>query len=233
MTSPANVHLSVIILAFNEEALIGKSVLEALDDLKADGIEDYELVLVDDGSTDGTGTEMERLAKQYSRIRVLHHERNRGMGAGVRTGLEAAVGEYLMWLPGDAQFRLAPLLEAMPLMAECDFVIGLRPAARKRQVIRGFISWCLHSFTRFLFSVDATDYCGLFIMRRRDLPRLIGKSDDVFFTTELLVNAGRAKMRMKSTYTPVMPRTAGHSKVANLHTVFRNTRDMFRYRFRR
>jgi hypothetical protein len=84
-----------------------------------------------------------------------------------------------------------------------------------------------------MFSIDATDYCGLFILRRRDLPKLMGESNDVFFHMELLVNASKARMRVKTTLTPLTARTAGHSKVANFRTVFRNTRDMFRYRFLR
>jgi glycosyltransferase involved in cell wall biosynthesis len=231
MESPPSPSLSVIVPAFNEQALIRKAALECLEDLRAAGLDDYELILVDDGSSDGTNAEMKKLAEQYSKVRVLRHKRNRGLGASIRTGLQAATGEFLAWIPGDAQFRLAPLLEALPLMENCDFVVGLRGARRPKEIIRRCISWCLHLFTRWMFSADATDYCGLYILRRRDLPRLVGKSDNVFFNMEMLLNARKSRMMIKTISTPSLPRVAGSSKIINIRTIARNTRDMFRYRF--
>jgi glycosyltransferase involved in cell wall biosynthesis len=68
----------------------------------ADGIaSDYQLVLVDDGSTDGSGPFLDRLAAQFPRVRALHHSRNRGLGAAIRTGLANATNDLVLYMDSD------------------------------------------------------------------------------------------------------------------------------------
>src|SRR4051812_46432882 len=92
--------ISLIVPALNEEGVVGK-VVESILKQTSEHFSDYEVILVDDGSTDRTGSIMDRFAERNPRVRVLHNERNIGLGASFRRGLRSARLQYVMLLCGD------------------------------------------------------------------------------------------------------------------------------------
>src|SRR4051812_20028418 len=88
-SAPSPYRVSLVLPAFNEEAGIRQAVIEADDALK-NLTGDYEILVVDDGSRDATAALVEGLARERTRVRLLRHEENRGYGAALRTGFEAA-----------------------------------------------------------------------------------------------------------------------------------------------
>ncbi|MHC5172921.1 MAG: glycosyltransferase family 2 protein, partial [Planctomycetota bacterium] len=84
--------------------------------------DDYEIILVDDGSSDGTAELADELAEKYPAVRVIHHPVNKGYGAALQSGFRAATKEYVFFTDGDGQFDIAELLDVLPLIARCDIV---------------------------------------------------------------------------------------------------------------
>ena len=91
--------MSVVIPAYNEMGNLANAVQDVVHALRT--FDDYEVIIVNDGSRDGTGEVADRLAATMDRVRVIHHERNRGFSASYQTGLEHARMAYFTFVPGD------------------------------------------------------------------------------------------------------------------------------------
>jgi len=117
--------LSVVLTAHNEGSHIHdvvKAWLAFLDSLKRD----YEIVLVDDGSSDDTGREADALAGQFSKLRAFHHPQRRGLGASLRTGIEAAQFPLLCYATANKDFLPADLQRFLDTIDKLDLAIGYR-----------------------------------------------------------------------------------------------------------
>ena len=119
--------LSIFFPAYNDEGNIGKVVrtaVELLDEMSAD----YEVIVVHDGSPDRTGEVADELARRYPKVRVIHHERNLGYGAALKTGFTSAKNEYIFYTDGDNQFDVEEMKKFLPLVSLdlSDLVIGFR-----------------------------------------------------------------------------------------------------------
>ncbi|HDS84537.1 MAG TPA: glycosyltransferase family 2 protein, partial [Phycisphaerales bacterium] len=97
------VSLSVFFPCWNEQEAIEPLTRKAVDVLESIGA-DYEIIIVDDGSTDRTGEITDRLAAENKRIRVVHHPTNRGYGAALQSGFRAASRDWVFYTDGDGQF---------------------------------------------------------------------------------------------------------------------------------
>src|SRR5713101_1309276 len=118
---PARRRLSLVIPAYNEAAGIRQAIAEA-DAALAQLTSDYEILVVDDGSRDETAALVEETARCTPHLRLLRHTENRGYGAALRTGFEAARFDLIAFTDADCQFHLDDLKRLLPL-AERDPVV--------------------------------------------------------------------------------------------------------------
>lgn len=121
--------LSVVVPIYNERDGLAR-LCGAINIALEGKIEPYEIILVDDGSTDGSGPELDRLAEEDSRIRVFHFERNCGQTAATAAGLKKARGQYVALMDGDLQTYPEDILVLMPYMERFDFANGTRVRRR-------------------------------------------------------------------------------------------------------
>jgi dolichol-phosphate mannosyltransferase len=220
--------VSIVIPAYNEEAIIEQVAKEAICALQRMAPASFEVVLVDDGSTDGTGFRMEQMRKKLQCVRVVSHERNRGLGAALKTGFGAATGGILTWIPGDGQFDVNEILKGLPLLAECDIVLVLRQG--RKEVSRGVITFCFRALTRILFRFDATNLCGIYLLSRELLTALAPRAESVFYNLEVPLLCTKHKKRIRRVTTNILPRRAGLSKVTNVRTITATFWEMLKYR---
>lgn len=146
--------LSVIMPAYNEQDAIEQAVSE-IDKSVLSKMAGANLIVIDDGSRDETGIVLDRLAKANPRIHVIH-QRNQGHGAAVRTGLEAARGEYIFLLDSDRQIPIEAASRLLQHAASHDAVLGVREA-RRDPVHRLVLSRVIRCALRFLFSSRLRD----------------------------------------------------------------------------
>lgn len=178
--------ISCFFPAFNDEATIAglvESALEVLSGLTPD----YEVIVVNDGSTDSTAAVLEGLARGRERVRVVHHESNRGYGGALRTGFETAAKELVFYTDGDGQYDVRELRLLVPLMAEgVDVVNGYKRArsdARRRKVLGAFYNQLAH----LLFRLPVRDVdCDFRLMRREALGRVALASSSGSICVELV-----------------------------------------------
>lgn len=209
--------LSVILPAFNEQEslrLAVTRVMATLDDL----VDDFELIVVDDGSTDRTGElTVELLEEHPARLRVLRHVRNRGYGAAIRSGFEAAVMELVFYTDADNQFDVSDLAHFLPLIKEYDVVVGFR-VYRYDTVVRSMLSWIYNLIVRILFRVKVRDVdCAFKLFRREVIEAITIETDDFFVDAELVAKARRWNFRLLEKGVRHYPRQAGETTVRASH----------------
>jgi len=215
------VRLSLIVMAYNEAGSVADVLNEIHSTLAPSGLT-YEILVVDDGSTDGTGSIADQSAQVLPRIRVLHHPENRGIGEVYRTGFGAAAGEMITYLPADGQFPADSVLRFERRMSGADLVVGYLPEVRRAPVARA-LSACERLLYRAMFG-PLPRFQGLMMFRRSLLSQLRvepqGRGWGVLM--EILVKAKRANLRIVSEPTPLRPRATGQSKVNNWRSVRAN-----------
>lgn len=141
--------LSAFFPAFNERANLERMV-EGLRRVLPEVSERFEIIVVDDGSRDGTGQLADQLATRDQAIRVIHHTRNVGYGAAVRSGLSACRYRAIFFTDGDCQFDVGELRLLVPHLGASDLVTGYRAERRdpllRRLYSRGW-TWLIHGLT--------------------------------------------------------------------------------------
>jgi glycosyltransferase involved in cell wall biosynthesis len=222
VTVPGRV--SVVVMAYNEVANLEPVARELSAVLGALPGGPHELLMVDDGSADGTGPLADRLAGELPGALVLHHPQNLGLGGVYRTGFERATGDLVTFFPADGQFPASILETFQPLMAEHDLVLGYLPRRDSSLVGRG-LSVAEKVLYRALFG-PMPRFQGVFMVRRAVLAGLTlettGRGWGVVM--EMVLKVHRGPHRVISVPTELRPRLSGRSKVNNLRTVWINLR---------
>ena len=130
--------VAVIVLAFNEEENLPFMLQESIDFLQA-RVPEWEIVIVDDGSSDNTRVVAQTFADADDRVRVFSHSTNRGMGAGMKTGIAAATADYFTIIAGDGQHPTPELEVLLPGLAEADIVTTYH--SNQREAVRRVLSF--------------------------------------------------------------------------------------------
>lgn len=213
--------ISVVLPCFNERANVGRYEAELFPALDSLG-EPYEVVAVDDGSKDGTGNALHGLTRNHP-VTVLAHERNRGLGAALRTGFAACQGELAATLDADLTFapeQLAALL-ACQKERDADMVSGspflTHEGLRGVPLSRRLPSYMVNAFFRGLFSHRLTAYTPVFrLYRTSALKRVIGsvRSEGFEVNAELAALFVRKKLKIAEVPAVLTTRREGESKLA-------------------
>lgn len=189
-----------------------------------------ELVIIDDGSTDGTEQQADTLARIDPRVRVVHHAPNRGLGGVYRTGFREVRGHYVTFFPADGQFPADIIADFLPRMQDCDMVLGYLPRGT-----RTVVAEALSSGERLLYRMllgRFPRFQGILMFRRAllDLYPLKSEGRGWAVLMELVIRSARAGHRLVSVPTKVRARTHGESKVNNVRTIWSNARQVLALR---
>jgi glycosyltransferase involved in cell wall biosynthesis len=201
--------LSIILPAYNEAENLEQAVADALDAARR-WAKEYEVIVVNDGSTDGSGEMAEALAAQDPAIRVIHHPINRGMGAAVRTGTSAAVGEYLLSAAADNQVRFEELGVFAEAAGPGRVVVGCRVTGHPA-VGRRIVSWGYRFSLRHLFGLRVSDPSWIKLYHRSLLDQIEIESSGFFWEAEVLIKARHLGATIIEVPASVAPRSVGRS----------------------
>ncbi len=220
--------VSAILPAHNEEAAIASTVKSVLGAL-AGWMADFEVIVVDDGSQDRTGTVLDVIAGENPRLRVIHHPVNQGYGAALVSGFEASRKDFVFFMDSDGQFDIRDLERFFPLLHEYDAVLGYR-IKRQDTWMRKVNAWGWKQLVRRVFGVRVRDvdcafkiYSGKFFREQRLETR------GAMINTEILYKLKRAGY----TYTEIgvhhLPRNGGKATGAKPIVILRAFRELFTY----
>ena len=158
--APRSKTLTIIVPALNEEAKIADTVNAVLP-LAKQHLDDFEIVLVNDGSTDRTGPIMDQLKTRDPRVAVIHHADRRGLGVAFKEVMERAKFEFLVLIPGDDAYRHDGIEKMFRAVGAADLVISYRDNQSDRSLTRSIQSHALRFFLNTLFGFGLFDYHGV------------------------------------------------------------------------
>src|SRR5215813_935688 len=172
--------VSVFFPAFNDEDSIARLIHEALE-VAPRITNDYEVIVVNDGSSDGTAAVLNDLASREPRLRVIHHPRNRGYGGALRSGFESATKDLIFYTDGDGQYDVREMANLIPLMIQdVDVVTGykIRRSDSRHRIVLGAIYKFL---ARRMFGLPIRDVdCDFRLMRREAIQSVTRTGYDFF-----------------------------------------------------
>ena len=212
--------LSLVLPAHNEADNLEPVVERALAVLPA-FVDEFQVVVVDDGSRDRTGKIAEDLARRDPRVRVVHHPRNRGYGGALRSGFAAATGDYVMFMDSDRQFDIADLRLLAPFVGDFDIVAGFR-LERSDPMHRRVLAETFNVVVRVLFGVHLRDIDCAFKVFRGDLLRSLDLSaPGALINTEIQAKARRQGARLIQVGVRHYPRVAGRATGGSARVILR------------
>jgi len=220
--------VSIIIPLFNEEEII-PLLIETIFKEFGQNPAFLELVLVDDGSRDRTASLVLDYASRESRIRLVQHDRNRGLGAAIRTGLKAAEGDLILYTDADLPFDFSLIPNLISLAGHNRVVSGYRlnrGEGARRWVLTKVYNWLIYTF--FGLRVRDVNFACKVIPRR--LARVIDlQSEGSFIDAEILLEAQRHGLTICQAPLVYYPRTIGQSTLSRPSVIFVIMREMAKY----
>ena len=229
--------LSVFYPMWNEQDYIERALRfgkRACEDLVESGdIADYELIIIDDKSTDRTPELADAMAAADPHVRVIHHERNRKLGGSMKTGFAAATGDLVLYTDADLPFDMEELPRAVRLLRdyEVDIISAYRFDRTGEGSLRAVYTFVYNGLIKALFGVKVRDINFAFkLCRRRIFEHVELKSEGSFIDAELVIRATRMGYEIMQMGVDYFPRTRGESTLSSPGVIFKIVREMWSLR---
>ena len=229
--------LTVLFPMWNEESYARQAVraaLESCERLRASGeIGTYEVLVVDDASTDRTGDILRELARDDPRVRVVHHRENRRLGGALKTGFREARGELVAYSDADLPFDLCELDRACRFLHtyRAHMVSAYRHDRTSEGMRRSVYSFAYNWLIRGVFGLRLRDVNFAFKVFRRDiLAHATPQSEGSFVDAEFLVRSQRLGFKVIQFGVDYFPRTRGISTLSNAETIRGILRELVAHR---
>lgn len=237
--------LSLLSWGLNEEDLV-ESFLERAFELLGSVADDYEIVFVNDCSTDRTREILESYASKEPRLRVIHNERNLNVGLSCRRAVAAARKDYLFWQTVDWSYDLKNLPIFLKLLDKFDVVQGIRPTpirmlsyipvvksiyrvqSRSDNLRKAVVSLGNYYLLRILFGIPLHDFQNVTIYPTQFAQSFEIRGRTSFVNPEFLIRASFAGARIIEVPIPFIPRSVGQAKGTQWRTIIRSVIDIFR-----
>jgi len=225
--------LSIVLPVYNEERNIRETVENALQDLNRHHIfHDYEIILVNDGSTDGTAELLNEIAKNHKRTSIISHTQNLGYGRAMASGIGKARFPYILLMDADGQFKINSIKEMIHYFPEYDIVTGVR-LNRADAFYRVFLGAIYTTIACTLFHLKLRDLnCGFKMFKKEALTLNGVNSHSGVFYTELYLRALSRGCKIKEIPVDHYPRKEGRQTGASLKVMVTAVSDLIKLRFR-
>jgi glycosyltransferase involved in cell wall biosynthesis len=222
------IQVSVFFPAHNEVENIGELTQKTVEALTG-RVDDFEILIINDGSTDGTREKADELAATYPQVRAIHHEVNRGYGGAVKTGMRSCTKDWIFFTDGDGQFDISEIDLLLQHAGEYDAVVGYR-MNRRDPFHRKVFAFCWGTLIQILFGFHVKDLdCAFKLFRRQYFDGIELKAEGAVISVELFSILKRNQAKVKQVGVHHYPRKAGEQSGGNPKVVARAFRELFFY----
>lgn len=218
--------ITIFFPCYNEEQNVERVTKEAL---AVAGLisDDYEIIIVNDGSKDRTAEIADSLANEYPVVRVIHHEVNKGYGGALQTGFKNASKELVFYTDGDGQFKIEEITKLLPFIENFDIVSGYR-ISRRDPFIRKVNAFMWGALVNALFKIRVSDVDSAFkLYRRKIFDEIILTAQGALIDTEVLAKAKAKGFTITEVGVNHYPRVAGEQTGARLSVIFKAFKELF------
>ena len=229
--------LTIFFPMWNEEQYIDAAInaaREACATLVDQGeVADYELLIIDDASTDATPRRADEMAAADPHVRVVHHPKNRKLGGSLKTGFSEARGDLILYTDADLPFDMDEVQKACRVMRhyQADIVSAFRFDRTGEGYVRVVYSFFFNSLVRGLFGIKMRDVNFAFKLCRREVfDHVKLESEGSFIDAELIVRATRYGYKVVQFGVDYFPRTRGVSTLSSPSVIVKIMREMFSLR---
>jgi glycosyltransferase involved in cell wall biosynthesis len=192
----------------------------------------YEIVVVNDGSNDRTKEIVKKLTKDCPQLRIVNHERNKGYGAALKTGIRSAKMDWVFWMDGDLQFDITSLSKFIGYVDRYDAVIGYR-AHRADTFLRKVNGELYTRLINFLFGLDIKDIdCAFKLIRRSRLEKIAIETSSAFTSSEILIKLKGNGMKFKQLPVQHFPRLFGRPTGGSIRVIFKGLKETLIFFFK-
>jgi len=218
--------ISVFFPCYNEEIIVEALTEKALRVLRRIS-DDFEIIIVNDGSTDRTGEIADVLADRDPDVRAVHNHPNLGYGGALLRGFREAGKLWVFYTDGDGQFDLEEIEKLFPLLDRYDIVSAYR-LNRQDPLIRKVNAFCWTTLVNVLFGMRLRDIdCAFKIYPRKLFDEIKMKSRSALIDAEVLARAKRLGYTIGQIGVHHYPRTTGEQTGANIRVILRAFKELF------
>jgi len=219
--------ITIFFPCYNEEQNVERVTREALH-VASQISDDYEIIIVNDGSRDRTAEIAEKLAAENPPVRAIHHETNKGYGAALQTGFKSASKELVFYTDGDGQFKIEEIKKLLPFIDKYDIVSGYR-ISRRDPVHRKINAYMWGALVNSLFKLKVTDVDSAFkLYRRKIFDDISLTSQGALIDTEILAKAKAKGYTITEVGVNHYPRAAGEQTGAKLSVIVKAFIELFK-----
>jgi glycosyltransferase involved in cell wall biosynthesis len=213
------INISFIVPSYNEEKNLEDAVVSLIKGVK-DIVKSYEVIIIDDGSTDATGKVADRLSKEHKFVKVIHHKKNQGFGETIKDGIKFSTKDYVIGFPGDNDTSAISMRNLILRADEADVIISYTSNPGKRSGTRRFFSWFFIYIMNLILGLKLKYYNGSFLCKSKDLLKLnlVSKGFTIYAEAKIyLIKNGLSYIEVPFEH---IGRKYGKTKTANISTVF-------------
>lgn len=221
--------LSVFFPAYNEEDNIESTVSKTVSVLKSLKLSDWEIIVVDDGSTDRTAAVMQNLAANNPKIRLVRHTGNRGYGAALKTGFSSAKFDWIAFTDSDGQFDFREINKFLDHVPNYQVVAGYRKK-RSDNKFRRAMAFLLRIWDTILFGLNLKDVdCGFKLIKKSVIDKTFPLVTESAITeTEMMAKIHRAGFPIKQIGVDHHSRESGVQTGGNFKVIFKAVIESFK-----
>ncbi|MDP2638330.1 MAG: glycosyltransferase family 2 protein [Candidatus Levybacteria bacterium] len=221
--------LSIVIPSYNEEGSLNNLVKETLRDVKG-VVQDFEIIIINDGSSDKTALIADSLAKVYKNVKVIHHKKNQGLALAWWHGIQASKKDVILYIEGDGQQPFRDQYDLLEKIKHADLALGVRSDRFDYSPFRKALSYGYLFLIWLFFNLKYKDVGWSQAYRRKIFEKVEIKSITPFFDTEVVIKVLRNGFKVVEARSFYRRREAGLTSLGNIKTAYKMFKEMIKMR---